>query len=97
MNERSLDAIPALLHTIEVVLACDARMPDRFTPPATFPDPTRDIRTGLSIMRDDTARRAVETLPAADIQQPALRYRAPPQPAISLVAIVAFVLHIMGY
>lgn len=60
MNEWAFGDIPALLRTIDAVLAYAARTPDRFTPPATFPSPTRDIRAGLSSMRDDVARRAAE-------------------------------------
>lgn len=60
INEWAFGDIPALLRTIDAVLAYDARAPDRFTPPATFPGPTRNIRAGLSSMRDDVARRAAE-------------------------------------
>ncbi|WP_458097802.1 hypothetical protein [Roseomonas sp. WA12] len=60
MNEWAFGDIPTLLRTIDAVLAYDARTPDQFTPPTTFPGPTRDIRAGLSSMRDDVARRAAE-------------------------------------
>jgi hypothetical protein len=60
VNEWAFGDIPALIRTLDAVLAYDARTPDQFTPPAAFPGPTRDIRAGLSSMRDDVARRAAE-------------------------------------
>jgi hypothetical protein len=52
--------IRALLATFDAVLAYDARVPDRFTDPAEFPDATRRTRDGLRAFRTDVANRAEE-------------------------------------
>jgi len=51
LNQYAFGDIPALARTIEAVLAYDNANPDRFTPPATFPQAYAGVRGGLTAMR----------------------------------------------
>lgn len=51
VNEYAFGDIPALARTIDAVLAHDRANPDRFTPPATFPQAYAGVRDGLTAMR----------------------------------------------
>jgi hypothetical protein len=51
VNEYAFGDIPALARTIDAVLAYDRANPDRFTPPATFPQAHAGVRDGLVTMR----------------------------------------------
>jgi hypothetical protein len=51
LNEYAFGDIPALARTIDAVLAYDRANPDRFTPPANFPQAYAGVRDGLAAMR----------------------------------------------
>jgi hypothetical protein len=51
LNEYAFGDIPALARTIDAVLAYDKANPDRFTPPASFPQAYAGVREGLGAMR----------------------------------------------
>jgi hypothetical protein len=51
LNEYAFGDIPALARTIDAVLAYDRANPDRFTPPANFPQAHTGVRDGLASMR----------------------------------------------
>ncbi len=51
LNEYAFGDIPALARTIEAVLAHDSANPDRFTPPAQFPQACASTRNGLAGLR----------------------------------------------
>jgi hypothetical protein len=51
LNEYAFGDIPALARTIDAVLAYDRANPDRFTPPANFPQAYAGVRDGLASMR----------------------------------------------
>jgi hypothetical protein len=51
LNEYAFGDIPLLARTIEAVLAWDLANPDRFTPPAEFPEAWAGVRSGLSAMQ----------------------------------------------
>jgi hypothetical protein len=58
INEWAFGDVFGLVRTLDAVLTYDAQSPDAFTRPAEFPVPTRDIRAGLRVMRDELIRRA---------------------------------------
>jgi hypothetical protein len=51
INEWAFGDISALLRTVDVVMAYDARDPDKFTPPTEFPDAHKRIRDGMASFR----------------------------------------------
>ena len=51
LNEYAFGDIAVLARTIDAVLAYDRANPDRFTPPATFPQAHAGVRDGLTAMR----------------------------------------------
>jgi hypothetical protein len=58
VNEYAFGDIPALLRTLDEVLAHDARHPDRFTPPGEFPEAARRVRSGMASFRNQMAAQA---------------------------------------
>jgi hypothetical protein len=60
INEYAFGDIPALLRTIDAVLAYDRQAPDRFTQPSAFPDAYRQTREGMVSFRGSIAGRADE-------------------------------------
>jgi hypothetical protein len=57
INEYAFGDIPALIRTIDAVLAYDRQSPDRFTQPSAFPEAYRQIRQGMVGFRDNIAGR----------------------------------------
>lgn len=55
VNEWAFGDVPALVRTMDAVLAHDESQPDRFTPAAEFPDAHRGVREGLARFRDQIA------------------------------------------
>ncbi|HEU4380594.1 MAG TPA: hypothetical protein VFR73_18640 [Hyphomicrobiaceae bacterium] len=51
LNEYAFGDLPALVEIIDAVLAFDTANPDRFTPPAQFPDVYVGVRDGLAKMK----------------------------------------------
>jgi len=51
LNEYAFGDIPALVRTLDAVLDYDRANPDRFTPPANFPQAYAGVRDGLAAMR----------------------------------------------
>jgi hypothetical protein len=51
LNEYAFGDLPALVQIIDAVLAYDAANPDRFTPPAQFPNVYVGVRDGLVKMK----------------------------------------------
>jgi len=60
INEYAFGDMPALLRCMNAELAFDRQNPDRFTDPATFPDPTRRTREGMGQFRASLAGRVEE-------------------------------------
>lgn len=60
INEYAFGDIPALVRTIDAVLAYDRRVPDRFTQPSAFADAHRQTREGMAGFRDNIAGRVDE-------------------------------------
>jgi len=58
LNEWAFGDIPALVRTIDAVLAYDAANPDAFTPPVKHADTIRIVREGLSTMKATILRDA---------------------------------------
>lgn len=57
VNEYAFGDMPALLRTLDAVLAYDRQNPDPFTPAASFPDATRSAREGMVGYRNNIAGR----------------------------------------
>jgi hypothetical protein len=51
LNEYAFGDLPALVAIIDAVIAYDTANPDRFTPPAQFPDVYVGVRDGLVKMK----------------------------------------------
>jgi hypothetical protein len=51
LNEYAFGDIPALVRTLEAVLAYDEANPDRFTPPSQYPQAHAGVRSGLVGMK----------------------------------------------
>lgn len=60
INEYAFGDVPALILTINAVLAYDRQAPDRFTRPAEFPEASRQVREGMAGFRDNIAGRVDE-------------------------------------
>jgi hypothetical protein len=60
LNEYAFGDIPALLRTIDAVLAWDARNPDSFTPPSQFAAAHQRTREGMSAFRRQMQAQAAE-------------------------------------
>lgn len=58
LNEYAFGDIPALVRTIDAVLAYDSGNPDTFTPPAQFPQAYSGVREGLTGLRNKIAAEA---------------------------------------
>jgi len=57
VNEYAFGDMPALLRTLDAVIAYDRQNPDPFTPAATYPDATRNAREGMAQFRNNLAGR----------------------------------------
>nr|WP_314074130.1 hypothetical protein [uncultured Roseococcus sp.] len=60
INEYAFGDLPALLATLDAVLAYDRQVPDRFTPPSEFPEAHRQVREGMAAFRENVASRQEE-------------------------------------
>jgi hypothetical protein len=60
LNEYAFGDIPRLLGVLDAVLKYDQGLPDRFTPPSSFPEAWRRARDGLTKLRAQVEKTADE-------------------------------------
>jgi hypothetical protein len=60
VNEYAFGDMPALLRTIDAVMAHDRQNPDPFTPPGQFPDAHKSTRDGMASFRRQMETQAPE-------------------------------------